>query len=60
MSHIDQFLQHAEERDPRRGVSSSPWIFVSASPRKTNEYHLIDLATGVSHGGSYERKLVTA
>jgi hypothetical protein len=50
MSQLGQFRQYPEERDqPRRRVSI-PWKFLSASP-KASEYHLIDLATGVSHGG---------
>ena len=51
MSQLGQFRQYAEERDsPRRRVSI-PWKFLSASPKAPNEYHLIDLAAGVSHGG---------
>jgi hypothetical protein len=50
MSHIGQFLQYADEREPPRRRVSRPWMFVSASP-KASEYHLIDLAIGVSHGG---------
>ena len=50
MSQPGKFQQYPEERDqPRRRVII-PWKFLSASP-KANEYHLIDLATGVSHGG---------
>jgi hypothetical protein len=49
MSQLGKFQQYPEERDqPRRRVII-PWKFLSASP-KANEYHLIDLATGVSHG----------
>jgi hypothetical protein len=51
MSQAGHFRQYAEESNPpRRRVSSSPWTFFPASP-KASEYHLIDLATGVSHGG---------
>ena len=50
MSQVGQFLQYAEERDfPRRRVSSSVWKY--SLPARASEYHLIDLATGVSHGG---------
>ena len=50
MSQVGQFLQYAEERDsPRRRVSSSVWKY--SPPARASEYHLIDLATGVSHGG---------
>ena len=49
MSQTGQFRQYAEERDsPRRRVSS-PWKFTP--PVQASEYHLINLATGVSHGG---------
>ena len=49
MSQVGQFL-YAEERDsPRRRVSSSVWKY--SPPARASEYHLIDLATGVSHGG---------
>ena len=51
MSQAGQFRQYPEESEPpRRRVSSSPWTFFPAPP-KASEYHLIDLATGVSHGG---------
>ena len=46
---IGQFRQYAEERNsPHRRVSS-PWKF--SPPVQASEYHLINLATGVSHGG---------
>ena len=49
MSQVGQFL-HAEGRDPpRRRVSSSVWQY--SPPATAGEYHLIDLGTGVSHGG---------
>ena len=49
MSHVGQFRQYAEERDsPRRRVSSA-WMY--SPPARASEYHLINLATGVSHGG---------
>jgi hypothetical protein len=51
MSLIGQFPQYTDERDPPRRRVSRPWMFVSASPREASEYHLIDLAFGVSHGG---------
>jgi hypothetical protein len=51
MSQLGQFRQYAEERDPPRRRVSIPWKFLSASPKAPNEYHLIDLAAGVSHGG---------
>jgi hypothetical protein len=50
MSQLDQFRQYAEQRDPPRRRVSIAWKFLSASP-EASEYHLIDLATGVSHGG---------
>ena len=37
-------------RNPPRRLDGSPWTFATASP-EASEYHLIDLATGVSHGG---------
>jgi hypothetical protein len=46
MSQVGQFLEYAEQRDPPR---RSPWKY--SPPARTSEYHLIDLATGVSHGG---------
>lgn len=50
MSQVGQLLQYAEERDfLRRRVSSSVWKY--SPPARASEYHLIDLATGVSHGG---------
>ena len=49
MSHVGQLRQYAEERDPPRRRVSSPWEF--SPPAKASEYHLIDLAAGVSHGG---------
>jgi hypothetical protein len=49
MSQVGQFLQYAEGRDPPRRRVSSPWKF--SPPPKASEYHLIDLSTGVSHGG---------
>ena len=51
MSQTGQFRQYAEESDPPRRRISSPWKFTPASPKTSSEYHLIDLATGVSHGG---------
>jgi hypothetical protein len=49
MSQTGQFRQYAEERDlPRRRVSI-PWKY--SPPVHASEYHLIDLASGVSHGG---------
>ena len=49
MSHVGQFRQYAEERDsPRRRVSNA-WKY--SPPARASEYHLIGLATGVSHGG---------
>ena len=50
MSQVGQFRQCAEESKPPRRMVSSPWTFVPPSP-KANEYHLIDLVAGVSHGG---------
>ena len=49
MSHVGELRQYAEERDPPRRRVSSPWKF--SPPAKASEYHLIDLAAGVSHGG---------
>jgi hypothetical protein len=49
MSHVGQLRQYAEERDPPCRSVCSPWKF--SPPAKASEYHLIDLATGVSHGG---------
>ena len=49
MSHVGLLRQYAEERDPPRRRVSSPWKF--SPPAKASEYHLIDLAAGVSHGG---------
>jgi hypothetical protein len=51
MSQTGQFRQFAEESDPPRQRISRPWKFTPASPKTSSEYHLIDLATGVSHGG---------
>ena len=49
MSQVGQFLEYTEQRNPpRRGVRS-PWKY--SPPARASEYHLIDLATGVSHGG---------
>ena len=49
MSHVGQSRQSAEERhSPRRRVSS---VWKYSPPARASEYHLIDLATGVSHGG---------
>ena len=48
MSQVGQFL-YAEERNPRVAGSSSRWKY--SPPAKASEYHLIDLSTGVSHGG---------
>jgi hypothetical protein len=48
MSHVEHRL-YAEERKPPRRLASGPWTFTPAS--KASEYHLIDLTTGVSHGG---------
>jgi hypothetical protein len=49
MSHVGQFRQYAEERDsPRRRVSNA-WKY--SPPARASEYHLINLATGISHGG---------
>jgi hypothetical protein len=55
MSQTDQSRQYSDEEGPPRRRVSSPRKFSPAS-RKTSEYHpseyhLIDLATGVSHGG---------
>ena len=50
MSEAGQIRQYAEERDALRRRVSSPWKFSPAS-LKMSEYHLIELATGVSHGG---------
>jgi hypothetical protein len=48
MSQLGQFL-YAEPRDsPRRRVQSR-WKY--SLPAQASEYHLIDLATGTSHGG---------
>jgi hypothetical protein len=49
MAHVGQLRQYGEERDPPRRRVSSPWKF--SPPAKASEYHLIDLAAGVSHGG---------
>jgi hypothetical protein len=48
MSQTGQFRQDVDERDPPRRRVRSPWKFTPASPR-ASEYHLINLATGVSH-----------
>ena len=50
MSHAGQFRQYAEERNSLGRQISSPRSPPQASP-KASEYHLIDLATGLSHGG---------
>jgi hypothetical protein len=55
MSQTNQSRQYVDEEGPPRRRVSSSWKFSPAS-RKTgeyhpSEYHLIDLATGVSHGG---------
>jgi hypothetical protein len=49
MSQTGQFRQYAEEGDSARRKVSSPWKF--SPPVQASEYHLINLATGVSHGG---------
>ena len=49
MSQTGQFRQYAKERNPPRPRVSSPWKF--SPPVQASEYHLINLATGVSHGG---------
>ena len=49
MSQTGQLRQYAEERDPPRRRASSPWKF--SPPVQASEYHLINLATGASHGG---------
>jgi hypothetical protein len=49
MSQVGQFRQYAEERDSPRRKVSTPWKY--SLPAKASEYHLIDLSTGVSHGG---------
>ena len=46
MSQAGHFRQYAEEREPPR---RNPWKF--SPPLHASEYHLIDLSTGVSHGG---------
>ena len=48
MSQVGQFL-YAEPRDPPRRRVRSPWKY--SPPTTASEYHLIDLATGVSRGG---------
>ena len=45
MSHVEHSRLYAEERKPPRRLASGPWTFAAS------EYHLIDLTTGVSHGG---------
>ena len=50
MSHVEHSRLYAEERKPPRRLASGPWTFAPASS-KASEYHLIDLTTGVSHGG---------
>ena len=49
MSQTGLLRQYAEERDPSRRRASSPWKF--SPPVQASEYHLINLATGASHGG---------
>ena len=49
MSQTGQLRQYAEERDPPRRRASSHWKF--SPPVQASEYHLINLATGVSLGG---------
>ena len=49
MSHVGQFRQYAEERNSPRQRVSSVWKY--SPPARASEYHLINLATGVSHGG---------
>ena len=48
MSQVGQFL-YAEPRDPPRRRVRRPWKY--SPPTTASEYHLIDLATGVSRGG---------
>jgi hypothetical protein len=50
MSQAGQFRHYAEERDTLGRQISSPRKPSPASC-KASEYHLIDLSTGVSHGG---------
>ncbi len=49
MSHVGQFRQYAEERDTSRRRVSAVWKY--SPPAGANEYHLINLTSGVSHGG---------
>jgi hypothetical protein len=49
MSQTGQFRQYAEEREPPHRTLVRPWKF--SPPVHASEYHLINLATGVSHGG---------
>jgi hypothetical protein len=50
MSHVGHSRLYAEERKPPCRLASGPWTFAPASSN-ASEYHLIDLTTGVSHGG---------
>ena len=49
MSQVSQIRRYADERaSPRRRVSR---IWKYSPPARASEYHLINLATGISHGG---------
>ena len=50
MSHVEHSRLYAEERKPPRRLAEWP-LEVLAASSKASEYHLIDLTTGVSHGG---------
>lgn len=50
MSQAEQFLRHTEERNALGRQITRPRK-ISPAFHKTDEYHLIDLSTGLSHGG---------
>jgi hypothetical protein len=50
MSQADQFLRHSEESDAA-GRHNTRTRKGSPASHTTDEYHLIDLSTGFSHGG---------
>jgi hypothetical protein len=49
MSNVGQSRHHAEERHEPSRSRGTPRKY--SPPSKASEYHLIDLTSGVSHGG---------
>ena len=51
MSQVGQFLAVRRGKRLRRAEGSAVASWKYSPPARASEYHLIDLATGVSHGG---------